>query len=173
MTSRPQGRRDPQPMSRGGEVAAVVLTGGLLLLALAALTGLALASALFGGGWVWPAGSDTAGQVLAGLLTGEPGRGLPAQLQARVPGSGAVYSSVAAAELVMLAAAGTAAALFWRYHRPGDARGGMATRSEAQRVLGRSRLRQARTIIRPDLYGTSSHSALTAGGPVTHDRSAR
>jgi len=156
-------------MSRGGEVAAVVLTGVLLLLASAALTGLALASALFGGDWVWPAGSDTAGQVLAGLLTGEPGRGLPAQLQAQVPGSVAVYSSVVAAELVMLAAA----ALLWRYHRPGDARGGMATRSEAQRVLGRSRLRQARTIIRPDLYGTTSRSALGAGGPVTHDRSAR
>jgi hypothetical protein len=160
-------------MSRGGEVGLVVLAAVLLLLALAALIGLGSASALFGGGWVWPSGSDTAGQVLAGLLTGEPGRGLPAPMPTRVPGSVAVYSSVAAAELLMLAAAGSVAALFWRYHRPGDARGGMATRSEAQQVLGRSRLRQARTIIRPDLYGTTGPSTLSGRGVVTHSRSAR
>jgi hypothetical protein len=159
-------------MSRGGEVVLVVLAGVLLFLALAALIGLASASALFGGGWVWPSDNDTIGQVLAGLLTGEPGRGLPMQLQARVPGSVAVYSSVASAELLMIAAAGTAAALFWRYHRPGDARGGMATRSEAQQVLGRSRLRQARTIIRPDLYAASSRSTLS-GRVVIHSRSIR
>ncbi len=141
MTSRHPRRRDPQPTSHGGEVVLVVLSAVLLLLALAALIGLASASVLFGGGWVWPSGSDTIGQALAGLLTGEPGRGLPAPMLTRVPGPVAVYSSVALAELLMIAAAGTAAALFWRDHRPGDARGGMATHTEAQQVLGRSRLR--------------------------------
>ncbi len=160
-------------MSRGGEVAFVVLAGVLLLLGSAALAGLGAAAALFGGGWVWPSGSDTTGQVLAGLLTGEPGRGLPGEAQARVPGPVAVYSCVAAAELLMVTAAGTAAGLFWRYHRPGDARGGMATRSEAQQVLGRSRLRQARTIIRPDLYGTTNRRSLFGRGVVHPGRNAR
>ena len=49
----------------------------------------------------------------------------------------------------------TAGGIFWRYHWPSDARRGMATRTEAAQVLGRSRLRAARTIIRPDLYGTT------------------
>lgn len=41
--------------------------GGVLLgLGLAALAGLGLASALFGGGWVWPHGTDTVGHVLGG-----------------------------------------------------------------------------------------------------------
>ena len=156
MTS-PQQRRDPQSLARGGEVALVALGGVLMLLGLAALVGLDVAAALVGGGWVCPHGSDTIGEVLAGLLTGHPGQGLPPELAARVPGPAAVYSGVAVAELIMLTMAGMAGVLFWRYHRPGDARRGMATRGEAARVLGRSRLRAAGTIIRPDLHGPAPH----------------
>ena len=155
MTS-PQQRRDPQPLARGGELTLIALTGVLLLLALAALAGLGAAAALAGGGWVWPDGADTSGAVLGGLLTGHPGRGLPARLAGRVPGPAAVYGGVVIAELVMLTLAGVGAALFWRYHRPGDARRGMATRGEAAQVLGRSRLRAARAIIRPDLHGPAA-----------------
>ncbi len=155
MTS-PQQRRDPQPLARGGEVALVALAGVLMLVGMTALAGLGAAAALAGGGWVWPHGSDTIGVVLAGLLSGHPGRGLPPELAARVPGPVAVYSGVAVAELVMLIVAGVGGVLFWRYHRPGDARRGMATRGEAARVLGRSRLRAARAIIRPDLYGPAA-----------------
>ncbi len=152
MTS-PQQRRDPQPMSRGAEVALVALAGMLMLLGLAALAGLGAAAALVGGGWVWPHGSDTIGKVLGGLLTGHPGAGLPSELADRVPSPVAVYSGVAAAELVMLSLATVGGVLFWRYHRPGDARRGMVTRGEAAQVLGRSRLRAARAIIRPDQHG--------------------
>ncbi len=73
-----------------------------------------------------------------------------------MPGPVAVYSGVAVAELVMLMVASVGGALFWRYHRPGDARRGMATRGEAAQVLGRSRLRAAHAIIRPDLHGPAS-----------------
>ena len=38
----------------------------------------------------------------------------------------------------------------------GDARGGMATRGEAEQALGMGRLRAAREIIRPDLYGADA-----------------
>ena len=150
MTS-PQQRRDPQPMGRSGEVALVALAAVLMLLGFAALAGLGAAAALAGGGWVWPHGTDTVGSVLGGLLTGHPGRGLPPELAARVPGPVAVYSGVAGAELAMVVVATVGGVLFWRYRRPGDARRGMATRSEAMQVLGRSRLRAARAIIRPDL----------------------
>ncbi len=155
MTS-PQQRRDPQPMSRGAEVALVVLAGVLMLFGLAALAGLGAAAALVGGGWVWPHGSDTIGAVVGGLLSGHPGAGLPPELADRVPSPAAVYSGVAVAELVMLSLATVGGVLFWRYHRPGDARRGMATRGEAAQVLGRSRLRAARAIIRPDLHGPAA-----------------
>ena len=145
-------RRDPQPMSRGGELALVMAAAALLLLALAALLGLGLASAVWGSGWVWPHGSDTIGAVLGGIMGGHPGDGLPSPLQAHVPGRAVVYSAVAGAELLMLTVTGTAGVLFWRYHRPGDARRGMATRAEAEQVLGLSRLRSTKAIIRPDLH---------------------
>ncbi len=73
MTS-PQQRRDPQPMSRGAEVALVVLAGVLMLLGLAALVGLGAAAALVGGGWAWPHGSDTIGKVLGGCWPATQGR---------------------------------------------------------------------------------------------------
>ena len=146
-------RRDPQPMSRGGELALVIAAGALLLLALAALVGLGLASAVWGSGWVWPRGSDTIGAVLGGIMAGHPGAGLPGPLQAHVPGPAVVYSAVAGTELLTLTVTGTAGVLFWRYHRPGDARRGMATRAEAEQVLGLSRLRLSKAIIRPDLHG--------------------
>jgi hypothetical protein len=145
-------RRDPQPMSRGGELALVISAGASLLLALAALLGLGLASALWGTGWVWPHGSDSIGAVLGGIMSGHPGEGLPGPLQAHVPGPAVVYSAVAGTELLMLTVTGTAGVLFWRYHRPADARRGMATRAEAEQVLGISRLRSSKAIIRPDLH---------------------
>ena len=165
--------RDPQPISRGGEAALVALAGGLLLLAVAALTGLGVAAALFGGGWVWPRGAVTIGRVLAGLLTGHPGRGLEPALTGKVPGQLAVYSCVAATELALLGLAAVGAVLGWRYHRPGDSRRGMASRTEAAQVLGRTRLWHARSIIRPDLYGDAASNAPSPTARSTANRTGR
>lgn len=139
-------------MSRGGEIALLALTGLLTLVALAALLGVAAAALLFGGGWVWPSGRDTVGQVLGGLLAGEPRRGFSAASAERLPAPVTIYAGVALAELLMLAISTAAGRLLLRYRRPGDARRGMATRTEAAQVLGRRRLRGARGIIRPDLH---------------------
>lgn len=146
-------RRDPQPLGWGWEVPVATLGGALIAAALAALTGLGIASALFGGGWVWPHGTPVITAVLDGLLNGHPGAGLPAAEQQRVPGPAAVYACVAAAELALLTAAAGTCVLVARYRRPGDARGGMATRREADHALGVSQLRAARAVIRPDRYG--------------------
>ena len=151
MTS-PYRRRDPQPMSQGWEAAVAAIAAAVLGLGLAALAGLGVAARLFGGGWVWPHGTDTIGHVLDGVLSGHPGRGLPSAELRLVPGPGPVYGCIAVCELLLIAAAITAAVVFVRYHRPGDARSGMATRSEAATVLGVGRLRGAKKIIRPDLY---------------------
>ena len=171
MISQQYRARDPQPISRGGEAAVAALAGVLLLLALAALTGLGAAAALFGGGWVWPRGAATIGRVLAGLLTGHPGRGHEPALTGKVPGHLAVYGCVAATELALLGLATVGAVLGWRYHRPGDGRRGMATRAEAAQVLGLTRLRHARTIIRPDLYGDPATKAASSTANRTGRRS--
>ncbi len=151
MTTLPR-RRDPQPIGRGWELAVVAAGGALIAVALAALAGLGVASALWGGGWVWPHGTDTVVRVLGGLLHGHPGRGLPPHQLRRVAGPVLVYVCVAVAELVLLTAAVTTAVLAARYRRPGDARGGMATRREAEQALGLNQLRAGRAVIRPDLF---------------------
>jgi hypothetical protein len=145
-------RQDPQPVSRIGELALLACAALLLAAALAALVGLGAAAALFGGGWVWPHGTETAVHVLGGLLTGHPGRGLPPRLAARLPGPGEVYACVGMSELGCVALLVACGVLVARYRQPGDARGGMATRSQAAQVLGGARLRAVAPIIRPDLH---------------------
>lgn len=153
MTTSSQRRRDPQPTGQGWEVAAAAVGGVLLVVGLGALAGLGLASALWGGGWVWPHGTPAITHVLGGIASGRPGRGFPAGQRRLVAGPDPVYGCVAAAELALTALAVGAGVLISRSRRPGDARGGMATRSEAAQVLGVSALRSAKSIIRPDRYG--------------------
>src|SRR3954454_14778156 len=121
MTTPPQRRRDPQPMSRGWELAAAAAGGALIAVALASLAGLGLASTLWGDGWVWPHGTDTVIHVLGGLLHGDPGRGLPSDQLREVAGPVPVYACVAAAELLLVTTVVISAVLISRYRRPGDA----------------------------------------------------
>lgn len=171
----PARRRDPQPIGRGWELAVVVAGGALVAVALAALAGLGVASALWGGGWVWPQGTDTVMRVLGGLLSGHPGRGLPPDQLGRVAGHLPVYAVVVAAELVLLTAAVIAAVLVSRHRRPGDARGGMATRREAEQALGLRQLRAARAVIRPDRYPSGTDRGhlrrlMSTGHEAIHSR---
>jgi hypothetical protein len=147
-----QRRRDPQPISQGWEVAVVAITSVLVVVALAAVAGLGLASALAGGGWVWPHGNDAIGHVVGGILTGHPGRGLDVR-QSRLAASPTfAYIGIAACEIAAIGMSVVVGVVIARYRRPMDARSGMASRGEATQVLGLSRLRSARTIIRPDRY---------------------
>lgn len=156
MTTPSQRRRDPQPIGRGWELAFTVAGGALIAVVLAALAGLGLASAWWGGGWVWPHGTETITQVLDGLLHGQPGRGLPPEQLRQVAGPIPTYACVAVAESALVAAAVITAVFIARYRRPGDARGGMATRNEAEQALGLRQLRAGRAVIRPDCYGSGA-----------------
>lgn len=149
-------RREPQPVERGWELAVAVVGGVLILIALAALTGVGMAAALWGRGWVWPHGTDAMSGVITGLLRGDPGRGFAPEQLSRLAGPGATYACIALAEVVLCAGAATGTVLLRRHVLPGDARGGMATRSEAAQALGVQQLRSARSVIRPDKYGTGS-----------------
>jgi hypothetical protein len=161
-------RRDPQPIARGWELAVAAVGGALIAVAMAALVGLGLASALWGGGWVWPQGTKTITHVL----------GLPLDQLRQVAGPIPVYACVAAAELVLLTAAVITAVLITRYRRPGDARGGMATRMEAEQALGLRQLRAGRAVIRPDRYRSGGsrgrlHRLLSTGGDAICGRTHR
>jgi hypothetical protein len=144
-------RREPNIVSEGWEIPLLVVTGLAVMLAVAGLLGLALASALFGHGWVWPA-SDAIARTVGGLLAGQPGRGLPPDVRSAVPSAHAVYGCVAATELVAVAVATSVGVMYARNRLPTDARSGMASRREAGDVLGVRRLRKAAAVIRPDLY---------------------
>jgi hypothetical protein len=171
-------RRDPQPIVWGWELAVAAVGAALIAVALAALVGLGLASALWGGGWVWPQGTETITHVLGGLLDGSPGRGLPPDQLQQVAGPIPVYASVAATELVLLTAAVITAVLVARHRRPGDARGGMATRKQAQQALGLQQLRAGRAVIRPDRYPSRGSRGrlphlLSTGGDALRGRTHR
>ena len=144
---------------------AVAGAGGVLIaVVLAALAGLGSAAALWGGGWVWPHGTETIVEVVAGLLHGNPGRGLSPDQLPRAAGPTASYACIAVAELTLCAGAAAVGVLISRYVRPGDARGGMATRREAEQALGISQLRAARAVIRPDRYPSKAESRPRARG---------
>lgn len=166
MTGTAHRRRDPQPLGRGWELAVVVIGGMAIAVALAAMTGLALASALWGGGWVWPSSAQETVRLLDGLLYGAPGRGLSLDHAHRTAAPGVTYVCIALAESALLVVVVATGVLVTRYRRPGDARSGMASRSEAERALGLRQLRAARAVIRPDRYGPEgvSRSRRHVGG---------
>jgi hypothetical protein len=132
-TDRPQLRVDPS-LDHPSQQAEALRVRCPASSPVVALAGLGAASAVVGGGWVWPHGTDTIGQVVGGLASGHPGRGLPGPLAARVPDQRYVHGCVAVCELTFVALVVTASVLVVRYRRPGDARGGMATRGGPPRA---------------------------------------
>jgi hypothetical protein len=156
MTRPVQRRRDPEPVSHGWELAVVLCGGAAIVMVLAALAGLGLAAAWWGEGWVWPPDTETIARVVAGLLHGDPGRGLLPDQRARIAGPLSTYVCIAVSELILFVTAATGGVVAARYRRPSDARGGMASRTEAKQALGLRHLRAAAPIIRPDLHRPSS-----------------
>ena len=173
-------RRDPYPWTWEIPALAVVVT--ILVTALGVQTGRAVANLLVGGEWHWPAATTTTigpssplgasfwGSIPA-VLTGRSDAGLnpvPAETAGRV----LTWMSVGLVELVFLGALTWGCALLLRHRGPNRVLG-VASASEAEALLGRTRIRKAAPIIRPDLYG--SHPDLgqvsrTAGpDPYAHD----
>jgi hypothetical protein len=62
-----------------------------------------------------------------------------------------VYALVTVFEALWLVVSLLGLRVWWQRWGPGM-RAGLATRSEVQKVLGRSRMRRHRAVIRPDLY---------------------
>lgn len=150
MSSPLRRRREPQPVGRGWEIAFVVATVVLGSVAGVALVGIGVAATWWGGGWVWPPSGRDVGAAVMGLLRGQLGEGYPPVDVARLAGAGPTYAVVGIGELLL--AAGAVLAGVAGRDRVQSAGSGMATRRQAEQALGVSRLRSARSVIRPDLH---------------------
>jgi hypothetical protein len=71
-----------------------------------------------------------------------------------LPAADVVYLLVTLVELAWLVLSLLALRMWWRTWGPGM-RQGLAGRADVEKVLGRSRIRRNRRVIRPDLYGQS------------------
>jgi hypothetical protein len=141
-------RHDPYPFT--WEIPAAIIAGVLLVLVLGIHIGRAAANLLAGAGWGWPA-RDELFRTLPGILGGDGGAGLPRAFHGGA-GQSALWTSISVCELLLLILLGWAFKIGldrWGPHRVQ----GMATRAQAEQMLGRTRLRKASAVVRPDLYG--------------------
>lgn len=164
-------RRDPYPWTwelpvAAALIVAVVIVGGVQL-------GRSVANLIAGAGWTWPttgatteAGFETGSPIgtafwtsLPGVLDGDSAAGLPADTApAGLAGQGLLWGSITATELALLAVTAWAGVWLYLHWGPGRMRG-MATVTEAEKLLGVTRLRKVAPIVRPDLYGKHADSA--------------
>ncbi len=142
-------RRRPDPLPWSWEVPAGAGLAWLCVSAAMLLAAQGAAGFVTGHGWLWPQ-SVLLFPALAGLLTGQVGVGVDAPAGLAAPAL--VYALAVVLELALFAVSVWAAVRFWSTVGPGR-RHGMATRADAETVLGVGRLRRVRKLIRPDLYG--------------------
>lgn len=122
----------------------------LLAAFLALPAGQGVAFAVQGDGFVWP--GPRLGQSLLGLLGGEPGRGVGAELRSDLPPVALIYAAAVVVEIALAATAVVGFTWWWRTVGP-YAQFGMAAKHEVVDVLGRGHLMRRRGTIRPDLSG--------------------
>lgn len=141
-------RHDPYPWTWEIPVGAamailLLLTGGVHL-------GRALANLFAGAGWHLPTRVDLFSS-LPGVLGGHAGAGLQV-LPAHVASPSALWLWIAVTELLLLVACLVVLKLGLDQWGPARMKG-MASRAEAEQLLGLTRLRKHSAVVRPDLYG--------------------
>jgi hypothetical protein len=141
-------RHDPYPWT--WEIPLVTVLGILVLIIFGAHLGRAIANVLTGSDWRFPNRVDLFNSLPA-VLRGDARAGL-VDLDGPAASPSSVLWCVAATELILLAAAVLMLMLGLDRWGPGRM-SGVATAGEAERLLGVTRLRRSRRIVRPDLYG--------------------
>jgi hypothetical protein len=177
-------RRDPYPWT--WEIPVAVALATLFVVGLGVQLGRSVANLLAGAGWTWPdpnggTFSSPIGTAfwtsLPGVLTGHSEAGLPSPDPSGLAGSGLVWISLALTEMTLLTVTIRVGVYAYQRWGPGRMRG-MATSTEAEKILGLTRLRRVAGIVRPDLYG--KHAAgpepvyrVAAGDATGHPGPAR
>lgn len=140
-------RTNPYPFT--WEIPAAVGVAVIMLLLLGLQAGRTVANAVVGNGWRV---IDRAHlfSTLGGIFTGHADSGLLGV--ADPAGVALLWTCIGGVELVVLIGCGITVKGGLDRWGPGRVRG-MATHSEAEALLGLTRLRKHATLIRPDLYG--------------------
>jgi hypothetical protein len=146
-------RHDPYPWT--WEIPLGVVLVILMLLVCGVHLGRGIANVLAGAGWVFPTRVELF-ESLPAVLGGDAAAGLNG-LNGSVSSPSAVWMWVVATEVMLLAVGALLLKLVLDRWAPGRLRG-MASRGEAERLLGVTRLRKVRSVVRPDLYGKDRDS---------------
>jgi type IV secretion system protein VirD4 len=154
MTQRSR-RRDPWPWTWELPVGIVLVV--LVLAMFSVHLGRAIANVLAGGGWQFPARVDFFNSV-PGVLRGDAGAGLT-DLGGHLASPSSLLVCIGATELILLTLTMVGVKLGLDRWGPGRMRG-MATPGESEKLLGLTRLRRHRALIRPDLYGKDRHQKI-------------
>ena len=141
-------RQDPYPWT--WEMPLAVILAVLVLISFGVHLGRAVANVLAGCDWRFPSRRNLFSSLPA-VLRGDAGAGL---VDLYGPGASpwTLLACVTATELILLATTVLLIKLGWDHWGPQRIKG-VATPSEAEKLLGVTRLRRSRRIIRPDLYG--------------------
>jgi hypothetical protein len=145
-------RQDPYPWT--WEIPLGVILAVLVLSIFSMHLGRAVANVLAGCDWRFPSRVDLFSSLPA-VLRGDAGAGL-VDLHGTVASPSSLLVCIATTELILLAASVLLIKFGLDRWGPGRMRG-VATSSEAERLLGVARLRRSRRIVRPDLYGKRRH----------------
>jgi ABC-type Fe3+ transport system permease subunit len=141
-------RRDPYPWM--WEIPTCVVVAILLVMVCGVHLGRAIANVVAGADWVLTERADLF-KSLPAVLQGDAGAGIDGP-DGLISSSTSLWTCIAATELMLLTVCVVLLKQF--LDRWGPARmKGMANRAEAERMLGITRLRRVRAIVRPDLYG--------------------
>ena len=147
-------RHDPYPWT--WEIPVGIALVILLVLVCGVHLGRGIANVLTGAGWAFPGRVDLF-KSLPDVLRGDAGAGLD-DLDGYMPSPATLWTWTVVTEVMLLAVCVFVLKMVLDRWGPGRMRG-MASRGEAERLLGARRLRKVRSVVRPDLYGKRRHSA--------------
>ena len=140
-------RHDPYPWT--WEIPLGIVLVMLVVLVCGVHLGRGIANVWAGAGWAFPRRVELF-RSLPAVLRGDAAAGLDG-LNGPVSSPSAVWTWAVATEVMLLAVGVWLSKLVLDRWGPGRPRG-MASRGEAERLLGVTRLRKVRSVVRPDLY---------------------
>ncbi len=142
-------RQDPYPWT--WELPLAVVVAVLLVMVIGIHLGRSVANVLAGGRLGWPSSSELFRSAV-GVVGGDGAAGLNLVANAPVARGTSLWVCIGVVEVLLLTLVTGCLVAGLRRWGPGRMRG-MASRSEAELLLGVRRLRRHRRIVRPDLYG--------------------
>jgi hypothetical protein len=147
-------RHDPYPWT--WEIPVSIALVILLVLVCGVHLGRGIANVLTGAGWAFPGRVDLF-RSLPDVLGGDAEAGLD-DFDGYMPSPATLWTWTVVTEVMLLAVCVFVLKMVLDRWGPGRIRG-MASRGEAERLLGVTRLRKVRSVVRPDLYGKRRHPA--------------